>query len=278
MAAMLHALSRVVETRPARRPTIVFAATVNEEFGFSGAKALARNWQGASRLLPRAPDGIIVAEPTELDVVVAHKGAVRWRLETLGKAAHSSRPEQGDNAIFRMARVLAALEAYQRDVAPQLPSHPRCGRSTLSVGVIRGGLSVNTVPDHCVIEIDRRLTPGEDPEVAYRGVIDYIGAQTANDPRIVHQGPFLSGSGLDDRHNLGFGERVLRAARSVQPGASLAGVPYGTDAAVLAAAGAPCVVFGPGSITQAHTADEWISLESLRAASDALARFADNGA
>ena len=182
MAAMLHALSRLVEERPSGRPSIVMAATVNEEYGFSGAKALVRHWQGASRLLPHAPDAVIVAEPTELSVVVAHKGAVRWRLHTRGRAAHSSRPQQGDNAIFRMARVLASLEHFQREVAPRLGSHPRCGQPTLSVGTIQGGISVNTVPDECVIEIDRRLIPGEDPLLAYQAIIEHIAAATAGRP------------------------------------------------------------------------------------------------
>jgi acetylornithine deacetylase len=288
MAAMLHALSRLVREDASPRPTIVFAATVNEEYGFTGARALARSWQGDSRLLPRRPDAVIVAEPTGLDVVVAHKGAVRWRCQTLGRAAHSSQPEQGDNAIFRMARVLAALERYQRDVVPTLASHPRCGHATLSVGLIHGGLSVNTVPDRCCIEIDRRLAPGEDPQAAYRATIDYIAAATAaqtadetsddrrtgGSGRITHSEPFLSGSGLADRDNIPFGERLLRSVRPSRAAARLAGVPYGTDAAVLSAAGAPCVVFGPGSIAQAHTADEWISLDELRAASDSLVRFA----
>ena len=274
LAVMLHALSRLIDERPRGRPTIVVAATVNEEYGFSGAKALVLRWQGESRLLARAPDAVIVAEPTELNVVVAHKGAVRWRLHARGRAAHSSRPGQGDNAIYRMARVLAALERFQKEVAPRLGEHPRCGRPTLSVGTIQGGISVNTVPDECVIEVDRRLIPGEDPVVAYQAICDYVADATANDPLVVHDPPFLSGPGLSDRHNLPFAERLLAAARVSYAKAGAIGVPYGTDAAVISAAGPPTVVFGPGSIDQAHTADEWIDLDQLSAASETLFRFA----
>jgi acetylornithine deacetylase len=274
MAAMLHALSRLIAERPPRRPTIVMAATVNEEYGFSGAKALVRHWHGASRLLASPPSAVIVAEPTELSVVVAHKGAVRWRLHTRGRAAHSSCPSQGDNAIFRMARVLVALERYQREVAPRLGEHPRCGAPTLSIGTIQGGISVNTVPDECVIEVDRRLIPGEDPQAAYRAIVEFVANATNGDPQVVHEPPFLSGPGLSDERNGMFAERLLATARSVRPQAALVGVPYGTNAAVISASGTPTVVFGPGSIDQAHTADEWIDLDQLSAASDVLFRFA----
>ncbi len=105
MAAMLGALARLTEERPPNRPTLVMACTVNEEHGFTGASGLCRLWSGErSSFLPRAPDAAIVAEPTQLKIVVAHKGVVRWRCHTLGRAAHSSRPEAGDNAIYRMAR------------------------------------------------------------------------------------------------------------------------------------------------------------------------------
>ena len=176
MTAMLGALARLVAEAPRRRPTLIMACTVNEEHGYSGATALTRLWTAGDTdsIFPRAPDAAVIAEPTNLDVVVAHKGAVRWRCHTHGRAAHSSQPQLGDNAIYKMARVVAALESYARDVPASLPAHPLCGRSSLSVGVISGGLSVNTVPDRATIEIDRRIIPGEDGEGAYRQVVEYV--------------------------------------------------------------------------------------------------------
>ena len=100
MAAMLGAVARLASEPPDDRPTIVMACTVNEEYGFSGATELCRAWvDSQSPLLARRPDAGIVAEPTNLDIVVAHKGVARWRCHTHGRAAHSSRPEAGDNAI-----------------------------------------------------------------------------------------------------------------------------------------------------------------------------------
>src|SRR5262249_33706533 len=106
MAAMLAACARLAKERPAAMPTVVMACTVNEEHGFTGATALVRQWAESGGFIPRRPDAAVIAEPTQLQVVVAHKGVVRWRCHTRGRAAHSSQPQMGDNAIFRMARVL----------------------------------------------------------------------------------------------------------------------------------------------------------------------------
>jgi acetylornithine deacetylase len=278
MAAMLWAMARLADERPPNRPTMILACTVNEEHGFTGASGLCRLWTDErSPLFPRPPEGAIVAEPTGLNIVVAHKGVVRWRCHAHGRAAHSSQPEKGDNAIYRIAPIVTALARYHREVLANFGSHPLCGRPTLSVGTIAGGISVNTVPDRATIEIDRRLIPGEDPERAYRQVLDYL--ETAlGDPEaaqhIEHDPPFIQSAGLSDVANGGLGERLAGAARSVTGKSSKIGVPFGTDAAAIARAGVPAVVFGPGSIDQAHTADEWVPLDEVEHAAEILYRVA----
>ena len=275
MTAMLGALARLVAEKPTPRPTLIMACTVNEEHGYSGATALTRLWTSpeASSIISRAPDAAVIAEPTNLDVVVAHKGAVRWRCHTHGRAAHSSQPQLGDNAIYKMARVVAALETYARDVPASLPAHPLCGRSSLSVGVIGGGLSVNTVPDRATIEIDRRIIPGENGETAYQQVIDYVARRTELGSAVEHERPYLEGRSLADGPNKQLAVQLAAAARAVHGRAAEIGVPFGTDAATIAGSGVPSVVFGPGSIDQAHTADEWLSIDELEKASEALYRF-----
>ncbi len=319
MAAMLVAFSRLVEERPRGMPTVLMVCTVNEEFGFSGAKALPLLWQAGKQtsplfpqrrpedtrgsgvggtgtaaikpphpnslppsggkretieFLPRKPDLAIVAEPTELNVVVAHKGVVRWRCHAIGRAAHSSQPQLGDSALFRMARVLEALEIYQHDVVENLGNHPLCGRPTLSVGTISGGISVNTVPDHCTIEIDRRCLPGEDPRAAWRHVLDYLRDCLGADPLVQHDEPFSESQGLNETHNGPLAEQLQRIVRHVSGRCEIVGVPYGTNAANIAEAGVPTVVFGPGSIAQAHTSDEWVEIEQLTLASEAYYQLA----
>ncbi len=281
LAAMIATLARLAKEKPRGRPTVVLACTVNEEHGFTGATNWAQTYAGSpnqppsSKLLPRVPDGCIVAEPTKLNVVVAHKGAVRWRCHTGGIATHSSQPHLGDNAVYHMARVLQVLESYAKEVVSHLSVHPLCGHPTLSVGLISGGISVNTVPDRCTIEIDRRVLPGEDPEVAYRHAIDYLSTVVPVGTPVIHDKPFLMTHGLSDEHNQAFGDQLGTVIRERHPNAGEAvGVPFGTNAPHYARTGCPTVVFGPGSIDQAHTADEWLEVEQLRAAGEILFEFA----
>jgi len=278
MAAMLGAISRLADERPANRPTIVLACTINEEHGFTGATALARMWDaGRDTILPRRPDAAVVAEPTGLQVVTAHKGCVRWKARTHGRACHSSQPHLGDNAAYKMARVLIALEAYARDEVSRVPPHRLCGPATLSVGTIGGGLSVNTVPDLCTIEIDRRLLPGEDDLAAFEQVRQFVAKYPGVNFEVEHQHPYMRGAALGDGPNQPLADSLSAVVRETIGRCEQIGVPYGTDASKIAQDGVPSVVFGPGSIDQAHTADEWLSLAELESASEALFRFACRG-
>jgi acetylornithine deacetylase/succinyl-diaminopimelate desuccinylase family protein len=282
MAAMLAAVARLAEERPAGMPNIVLACTVNEEYGFSGANALA-GWLcgdgtgSGSEIIPRRPDAAVIAEPTGLDVVVAHKGVVRWRCHALGRAGHSARPEAGDNAIYKMARALVAMDRYQREVVGALKTHRLCGRATMSVGTVRGGTSVNTIPARCTIEIDRRLPPGEDPEGARQHLIDYLQREAGLDFPLQHDPPYMQGPALSDEKNGRLADRLAEIAAQVAGTCRRVGVPYATDAAFVSAAGIPTVVFGPGSIEQAHTDDEWLPLDQLEQAAEILYRFCREG-
>jgi acetylornithine deacetylase/succinyl-diaminopimelate desuccinylase-like protein len=279
MTSLLAVMARLAAERakqPSREipsPTVYMACTVNEEHGFTGALGLCRLWETADPIFPRKPDVAIVAEPTQLQVIVAHKGAVRWRLHTHGRSSHSSAPEKGANAIFRMAKVLNALERYQTEIVGALAAHALCGKATLSVGTISGGISVNTVPDRATIEIDRRLVPGEDPVRARQHIIDFIAQETGLIEHIEHAEPYMKNGGLNDARNGTLADRLVVAVRSMGVESQKSGVAYGTDAACYDAVGVPTVVFGPGSIEQAHTADEWIPLAEVDQASEAIYRF-----
>jgi acetylornithine deacetylase len=272
MAAMLTALQRMVGWPLAERPNVVLACTVNEENGFDGARHLCKLWTTRqSRLLPLPPDAAIVAEPTQLDVVIAHKGTVRWQCHTIGRAAHSSAPEAGDNAIYRMQPVVMVLQEYAASLVER-PADPLLGRPTLSVGTIHGGLTVNTVPDRCTIQIDRRLLPVESSAAAYDDVVRFVSERTRL-TSVQHDPPFLSSPGLSAGANQNLAEALATCVRQHgQPG-ERRGVPFGTDAGALAASGVPSVVFGPGSIAQAHTPDEWIDTEQLQLAVEILTTF-----
>ena len=175
MAAMLSAFARLVRERPAGSASVVLACTVDEEFTHTGSSRLAESEHGAELA--------IVAEPTSLNLVHCHKGALRWKIRTTGVACHSSTPHLGVNAIYRMGRVLEVLERYASSLS-QAVADPILGPPSMSVGRIEGGQSVNVVPDWCEIEVDRRLIPGEDAATCLaetRGTLDRdLGARYGN--------------------------------------------------------------------------------------------------
>ena len=280
MAAMLVAIDRLRTSGGPRLANVVFTATVNEEFGFSGAKAITRLWTtpaaelappdlAARELLGSTPTAAVVAEPTQLDIVTQHKGAVRWRMRVHGVACHSAFPEQGENAIYPAGRAIGAIESLARELLARNPDHP-CGPPTLNLGTIRGGTGVNLVPDSVVMELDRRVVPGESPEAARNEVIERIAAACGT-ARIEHDEPFLESAGLPAMVDRSWFDRLVAAAGRQGVASRQIAARYGTNASVFAAAGVPSVVFGPGAIAQAHTADEWIELAQVDTAADILA-------
>jgi acetylornithine deacetylase len=274
MAAIVATVSRLAHERPRPRPTVVVSCTVNEEYGFSGATRLTELWgDGRDEIALCKPDAAVVAEPTGLDVVVAHKGVVRWKCHARGRAAHSAHPEAGENAIYGMARALGEIEQYAAGLRTCAAVHPLCGPATLSVGTIRGGVSVNTVPDRCTIEIDYRFAPGEEPDIGRRRLIDQLAQAAATAFPLEHEPPFMAGPPLSDRNNGSLADRLSAAVREVAGSCRQVGMRCATNAALFSAAGVPAVVFGPGFLEQAHAADEWIPLDQLRQATEILYRF-----
>jgi acetylornithine deacetylase/succinyl-diaminopimelate desuccinylase-like protein len=259
VAAMLTALCQVAESpRRPRTTEIVFAGLVDEEHAQAGSRALARSGFKA--------DLAIVGEPTRGAVVTAHKGSLWLRIETRGKAAHGSKPELGINAIHRMARVVDLIES---DYAASLQQrkHPLLGHATVNVGLIAGGTQPNIVPDQCWVEIDRRTLPSE-TEAGVRGEITAcvrpLGVKILmDDTKLAPCEP------METDAKLLLVSALMRCAGQRGP----LGADFYCDAAVLSAAGIPSVVFGPGDIAQAHTADEWISLAALERATRVLVRF-----
>jgi succinyl-diaminopimelate desuccinylase len=259
IAVMLSALIHVagIPNRP-KHTEIVFAGLVDEEYLQTGSRALADSGYTA--------DLAIVGEPTRLKVVTAHKGAVWLQIQTRGKAAHGARPELGRNAVYEMAKVVRILEdEYPRKYLAR--RHALLGHPTISVGSIKGGNQPNIVPAECVITVDRRTLPGETDErviAQLRG--EFRRHRLTADVRKLHSVPCPS---LDTDARLPLVRQFMRAAGQKQP----SGVVFFSDAAVLASGGIPSVLFGPGDIAQAHTADEWVALEQLERGRAILTRF-----
>jgi acetylornithine deacetylase/succinyl-diaminopimelate desuccinylase-like protein len=298
---MLTAFARLVREKPPGAANIIMACTVDEEHTFLGVQLLMKQRLQA--------EGAIVAEPTQLQIVNAHKGVTRWHLHTTGRSCHSSNPLEGVNAIYRMAQLLTKIEQYAHSLQntppnphqpeaparqtpplrtpppdPHQPEAParqtpqeslRLGPPTLSVGRIEGGTSVNTVPDRCRIEIDRRLIPGEDPRAALEDLVAYLKKELPwTDYPFECSAPWLTMPALDPQRSTALVTELGEAIDAVIGSHKVMPVPYGTDASTIAQFGIPAVVFGPGDIAQAHTKDEWVSLEEVEKASEILYRLA----
>ena len=241
MAAQLWALWQMRHELADLSREIIFLGLMDEEAGQTGAQAAA-----ASNLA----DFVIVAEPTGMDIVHTHKGSIWLEITTYGVAAHSSLPSLGKNAIYDMARVIRCIE--ERTI-PRLSQqfHPVLGSPTISVGVIRGGQKCNVVPDLCVLEVDVRTIPGMENFVSeFTEEIKNI-SPTAK-LTITKQSPALH---TEIHHPL--------IANLQKLGCQPAGAPWFCDAAMFAAVGIPAIAMGPGSIQQAHTADEFIEISEL---------------
>jgi acetylornithine deacetylase len=260
LAAMLLAISDVLETRGRLRYSVLFAAISDEEFLFSGAKTLVDRGF-------KATFGI-VGEPTQLDIVNAHKGMMRWRIHTKGVAMHGAYPEAGRNAIYSMGHVLAAFEKYSKDLSERSPDKV-LGLPTVNIGTIKGGLTVNTVPDECTIEVDRRTMPDEESSSVMREISRYM----PSDVEWEMEDPYLVGPGLNTRADAEIVRLLNEACELIHPRTAIRGVRYGTDAAFYAQDGVPTVVFGPGDVLQAHSAIEYVDLEEAEMAKEILKRL-----
>jgi len=264
LAAMMHAVASLKEEGITPPCDVLLAAVVDEEFSYRGVVTLCEGLRA---------DAAVVAEPTELRCVIATKGVLRWRIHVQGKAAHSSRPHLGVNAINHMARIVAALEEDHRLLAAR--PHPLLGPATCNVGVIQGGVQVNFVPDKCAIEIDRRLLPGEraaDALKHYQCILDELKSRFPDlDARM--EAPMLTDEGLETSADA----PVVRTASTVLEDMNLngepCGVPFGCDASKLSRAGVPSIVFGPGSIDRAHAADEFVEIDQVKLALEFYRRF-----
>ncbi len=263
LAAMIQA---VADAKKRNGPDVLLAAVVDEENGFTGVQQLVASGIGA--------DYAIVGEPTALSVVIAHKGVVRGFLRTRGVSAHTSQPDQGVNAITRMARLLLALDRYAS--ALRMKSHALVGSATLTVSSIKGGRGLNLVPDFCEVGLDRRTLPGEDPLQAW----DELRRFLMNQPEFLEaegelDDPILVNGGMEVAPDSPPVERLTVAMTVVGREPRVIGVPYATDAGELVRAGIPSAVFGPGSIENAHKADEWVSVDQLIQCKIILERLID---
>jgi acetylornithine deacetylase/succinyl-diaminopimelate desuccinylase-like protein len=243
---------------PAPPYTVVLAGVVDEEYRYRGVLHL------LDRLAVGEVVGAVVGEPTDLAAATAHKGVVRYTVRTIGEAGHTSRPAEAVNAVSLMNQVLSRLDA----TPPTTPGHPLLGAATRCVTRIHGGTGPNIVPGRCEIDIDRRTLPGEDPLDVWRREGDELRALLPG--RVEVDRPFNVDYAMDTPADRPVVAALRRALAGRGRDATVRGMPFCTDASKIARAGIPAVVFGPGSVLDAHSADESVALADVRLAAEVV--------
>ncbi|WP_238402821.1 M20 family metallopeptidase [Paenibacillus mesophilus] len=267
LASMLVAIETLATRGIVPPVSVHLAAVVDEEITYKGVTAVADEI-AAGRL---RYDAAIVGEPTRLDIIVAHKGCVRFHIDAVGIACHSSTPHLGANAIEGM---LEAIDYLKREAELHYPkaAHPLVGSPTHCVSMIQGGIAPNTVPESCRIMIDRRTVPGEEPMEVWRNMKERVEPLQSSVPgvRYVVREPFLIDYAMEVKVDEPIVGCLQRSRDERADGRRIIGATYGSDASKLVRVGVPAVVFGPGNLEQAHTKDEWVDLDEVATASNII--------
>jgi succinyl-diaminopimelate desuccinylase len=238
---------------------LFFTGVVGEETGGTGTRALVKNGFRA--------DCAVVGEPTDMKLVLSHKGVANFEVTVWGKACHASIPEQGASAIVAGSEFIGKI---QHQLVPRLRERVQnlVGSATINIGLVQGGTKINMVPDRCIIHIDRRWVSAEDEKQVLSELESILKAVCETDPRLRGEvKPLLPVEGyfgpLEVPHNhevVTFAEKALQQSGIVPQKAGMQGW---TDAATLMNAGIPSIIIGPGSIEQAHTDEEFVQVSQL---------------
>lgn len=249
------------------RPNLVIALTADEEHASIGMADLVAGPDGAADLA-------VVCEPTSLHVMPAHKGFVWVEATFRGHAAHGSRPDVGIDAIRHAGLYLGALDGYASELTSRDP-HPLLGHGSFHAGTISGGTAESVYPDRCTLLLERRTLPGESPDEVladFQRVLDELAAREPTIDATLRMTLERPGTEVPVESDLVQG--LIDAASNEGTPAPVEGMTAWVDAAFLNEAGVPAVCYGPGSIEQAHTLDEWIDVEEIRTCARVLERFA----
>jgi acetylornithine deacetylase len=259
VAAMLGAAALLAKDWT--RGKLIVAGVVDEEYESAGAEALVKRWKA---------DAAIVTEPTDLQLAIAHKGFAWIEITARGRAAHGSRPAEGRDAIMRMGRILSALEARDRELQAR-PSQGLQGVASLHASIITGGRELSVYPDQCVLQMERRTVSGEEGKVPLAEVDAILTRLRAQDNQFDASAKLMTSRppyALDAAHEL---PTALAAALSNRKRYSMpTGMSFWTDAAILAGAGIPSVLFGPGG-AGLHSIEEYVNVDDVLVCRDVLA-------
>ena len=268
IASIMVAAKALADSSSDLQGDLIFSGVVDEESNGSGSKRIAEDGYKA--------DMVVIAEPTDKKICIAHKGNMWLEITTQGIAEHSSQVRVGKsaNAVYRMTKIVSLIEEMLPDL--QEIQDDLVGNPTITVGLIEGGTKPNIVPDACRIVVDRRLLPAEDPkrvledlkarilaaimpefDAAFKILIAREGAQISIDEEIVK-----------------IASKSIKEALKISP--EIGGLGATTDMSFFVRAGIPTIIYGPGSIKQAHVANEFIDVHELTSAAKVYATIAAN--
>jgi acetylornithine deacetylase len=235
------------------RGDVIVTAVCDEEVASIGTVRVAERYRA---------DAAIVSEPTEMRLVVAHKGYVSFEIETKGRAAHGSRPDLGVDAIAHMGHVLVGIESLDAHLRAS-PTHPLLGSGSLHAAVIEGGQEYSSYPERCLLKGERRTIPGETTEHVEDELRELLGEIDGEVRIVVAREPF------ETPEDTPIVELVSRHAGVPE----IVGAPYWAESALLSSAGIPTVVFGHAG-EGAHAVEEWVDLESAERCAEIYATVA----
>lgn len=263
VAAMCAAAARVSATIGGE---VIVTAVVDEEYESIGTRALVDSGVRA--------DAAIVTEPTRLAIMPAHLGFVWIDVTTHGRAAHGSRWDLGVDAIRHAGLVLAEIDRLDGEVLPTR-GHPLLGRPSIHASLIEGGTGISTYPDRCTLRLERRTIPGESDAQVRREIDDACERAARGRPNFrAGVAVTFSQAPSDVAVDAPVVDALSNALRSCSEDVRIQGMSAWTDAALLNAAGIPAICFGPGDITLAHAAEEYVSMDEIERATAVLAQLA----
>ena len=260
VAAMIAAAAAIAQHGGLASGRLIVAAVVDEEHSSIGADALVKRWRA---------DAGVVTEPTDLAVAVGHKGFAWVEVDVAGRAAHGSRPKEGEDAILRLGRVLARLEALDRTLQAQ-PPHPLVGTGSLHASLVSGGRELSSYPDRATLQMERRTLPGEPESIALAEVNGILDALAREDPTFrASATAMFSRPAYEVARDHALPRALCDALRRAGGDPRITGASFWTDAAVLGHAGIPSILFGPGG-AGLHSTEEYVTLADVLMCRDAL--------
>jgi acetylornithine deacetylase len=254
IAAMVIALKYLVEKQIKLKGDVLLTLVADEEYASIGTEAIVNEYTA---------DAAIVCEPTDLAVVIAHKGFAWIKVDVYGKAAHGSMPSRGVDAIVKAGKFLTALDRFEKTELAK-KNHPLVGSPTVHASLISGGIELSTYPDYCKIELERRTIPGENRETVTEEIKDIFDEVRAKDPQFnASFEVFFYRPALEVSKDELIVQSVDKARSTLlKQNSAFQGMGGWLDSAILSSAGIPTVIVGPSG-NGAHSAVEFVEFESV---------------